>query len=127
MAHTGLFGVAEFFADTPPDIESGQVAGSHWPHSHAKVIKSFIDGLDACAFFRQELGFTPIRAKHAVANESTAIADQYADLADLFGKLHASCDDLFAAGFATNNLQKSHDVGRAEEVRADDSLGPLGG
>src|SRR5205823_445136 len=80
LAHTRLFRVAKFFADTPTDIQPSEVASRHRTHGHAVVVKGLINGLDACTLFHQELGFTPVRAEHAVADKAPAVADQHADL-----------------------------------------------
>ena len=61
--------------------------------------------------------------KHAIADESAAVADQHADLAQLLRKLHAGGDHFGAGGFAAHDFEQPHHVRGAEEVRADDAFG----
>ncbi len=73
-----------FLADTPANIESGQVAGGERAHRHPEIGKSLIHGFDACTFFDEELSFAAVRAKHAIANKTPAVANQHTDFAERF-------------------------------------------
>src|ERR1700758_998703 len=92
LANAGHFEVTIFFANAPTHIESGKVAGGEGPHGHAEIGESLVDGFDARAFFDQELRFAAIRAKHAIANKTPAVADEHSDLAKCFSELHARGD-----------------------------------
>ena len=58
------------------------------PKSAERLIHRF----DARAFFDQELCFAAVRTKHAIADKAAAVADEHADFAELFRKLHAGGD-----------------------------------
>src|SRR5512140_1993153 len=62
--------------------------------------------------------------EHAIADETAAVADQNADLSQLFRQLHAGGDHFFAAGFAPHDLEQAHDIGRTEKVSTDYGCGP---
>ena len=58
--------------------------------------------------------------EHAIAHEAAAIAHQHANLAQLLRELHAGGDHFFTGGFAANDFEQAHYVGRAEKMSADD-------
>ena len=95
-------------------------------HGHAEIVERLVDCFDAGAFFHQEHRFAHVGMEHAIAHEAAAVAHQHADLAQLFRELHAGGDHFFAGGFATHDFEQPHDVGRAEEMGADDGRGPRG-
>ena len=100
---------------SPARSLSGQRA-----HGHAEIVERLVDCFDAGAFFHQELRLADVGMEHAIADEAAAVADQHANLAQLFRKLHAGGDHFFAAGFAAHDFEQAHHVGRAEEMSADD-------
>src|SRR5579859_8196556 len=96
LADAGLFQVLKFLANAPADVESSKIADGERTHGHSVIVHRFVDSFDARAFFHQELRFTAVRAKHAVADKSSAIPHQHANLAQLFGQMHARGDHFFA-------------------------------
>src|SRR6266702_5040747 len=127
LTNTGLLQMTIFFADTPADIETREIPCGQWSHCHAEVVERFIHGLDASALFDEKLRFAAVRAKHAVAYKTRAIADENADFPEPFRKLHAGRDDFLARRRAPYDFEQTHDVGRAEEMRSDHRRGPRGG
>src|ERR1041385_5843409 len=81
LADAGLFQVLKFFANAPADIETSEVADGEGSHGHPVVVHRFVYRFNSSAFFHQKLRFTAVRAKHAVADEPSAIAHQHATLA----------------------------------------------
>src|SRR5580693_5292648 len=126
LAYSGLLQVAIFFADSPADIETREIADSERAHGHAEIVERGIDSLDAGALFQKKNGLADVRMEHAVADKSAAVPYQDADLADFFRELHARGDDFLAARFAADDFEQTHYVGGAEEVRADHSFGTCG-
>src|SRR6266851_6267105 len=123
LANAWLLQVTIFLADAPSNIETREVACGQRPHGHTVVVERFIDGFDARAFFYKELSFAAIGAEHAVADKTHAIADENSNFPEPFRKLHASGDDFPACRFASHDFQQTHDICRAEKMRADDELG----
>src|SRR5579872_1858857 len=80
-----FFQVSVLLANAPTHIEAGQVTGCQWTHSIAKIDQGFIDGFYLRSFFYEKLSFAPIRAEHAVANETATIPHQHTDFAQLLG------------------------------------------
>src|SRR6266704_1718617 len=126
LTNTGLLQMTIFFADTPADIETREIPCGQWSHCHAEVVERFIHGLDASALFDEKLRFAAVRAKHAVAYKTRAIADENADFPEPFRKLHAGRDDFLARRRAPYDFEQTHDVGRAEEMRSDHRWRPRG-
>src|SRR5580658_4541317 len=126
LADAGLLQVAIFLADSPADIESCEIANRERTHGHAEIIHRGIDGFDTRAFFQKKNGLADIRMKHAVADKAAAVPYEDADLADFLRELHAAGNDFFVAGFAANDFEEAHHVGRAEEMRADHGLRTCG-
>ena len=79
------------------------------------------------ALFDQKLRFAAVGTEHAVADEAAAVAHQHADLAQLLRELHAGGDHFLGCLLAAHDFKQPHHVGRTEEVRADDRVGPRGG
>src|SRR5467141_1556082 len=123
LSNTGLLQVTIFLADAPTDIETREISCRQRSHSHAEVVERFIDSFNAGALFDEELRFAAIRAKHAVAYETHAIADKNGDFPKSFRKLHASRDDFPVCRFASHDFKQTHDVGRAEKMRSDHEHG----
>src|SRR5438067_12086855 len=127
LADTGFFEMTVFFADAPANVETGEVSDCKGPHGHAEIVERAVNVLHGRSFFEKKHGLAHVGMKHAVADKAAAIADQHADFAELFRKLHARGDDFFARGFAADDFEQPHHVGRTEEVRPDDKLRPMRG
>ena len=110
----------------PADVEAGEVAHRERPHREAEVVEHAVDVPRHRAFQHQLLRLALALRQHAVADEAGAHADQHRDLADLLGELHRGGDDFLRGLVAAHDLQQLHDVGRREEVQADDVFRPLG-
>src|SRR5580700_5079333 len=104
LAYSGLLQVAIFFADSPADIETREIADSERAHGHAEIVERGIDSLDTGALFQKKNGLADVRMEHAVPDKSAAVPYQDADLADFLRKLHAGGDDFFAARFAADDF-----------------------
>src|SRR5580704_7148251 len=52
LPNPGLFRMPIFFADSPADIETREIADSERAHGHAKIVKRGIDSLDAGTLFQ---------------------------------------------------------------------------
>ena len=63
--------------------------------------------------------------QHAVADESVADADEHTDLADLARELHTGGNHALRRLLAAHDFEEPHDVGRREEMQADDEVRPL--
>src|SRR5437870_12866565 len=109
-------------ADPPTHIETRQISGCERPHRHAEVVECLIDHFHGRSLFNHELRLASIWMKHSIADKPATVADQHAYLSKLLGELHAGSNDVFAGQLATHNLQKAHDICRAEEVCADQGL-----
>ena len=119
--------MAIFFADAPAYVESGEVVGGERAHGHAEIVERLVDRFDAGSFLHQKDRLADVGMEHAIAHEAAAVADQHADLPQFFRQLHAGGDHFLAAGFAAHDFEQTHDVGRTEEVGADDRRRPRGG
>src|SRR5262249_55061084 len=110
------------FADTPADVESGQIAHREWAHGQAEVGQHLVDLLGRRAFEQQTLRLLSALMEHPIADEAVTDADQDRDLVDLPPDRHP---DRGLRGFlAAHDLEQAHDVGGTEEVHADYALGP---
>ncbi len=85
-----------------------------------------IDLLGRGTFFQQELGLVRVELQHAVADETVGIPGEHRHLAETLAELHHRDDRLRRAAFAAHVLEQLHDIGRAEEMRADHILRPGG-
>src|SRR5580704_3214793 len=56
LAYSGLLQVAIFFADSPADIETREIADSERAHGHTEIVERGIDSLDAGALFQKKNG-----------------------------------------------------------------------
>ncbi|MNX86533.1 hypothetical protein D3C86_1184190 [compost metagenome] len=70
------------------------------------------------------MSFAGIGFEHAVANEAEAHPGNHRDLANAFGDFQRSGQDIGGRGRAAHHFEQAHDIGRAEEVQADDVLWP---
>src|SRR5260370_16619825 len=122
LPNAGLLQVTIFLSDAPTHVEACEVAGGKRSHGHAEAAESFIDGFDAGTFFNKELGFAAIWTEHAVADKTHAVADEHCHFAEPLGKLHTGGNDLLGSSFAADDFEKTHDVGGAKQMRADDEF-----
>ena len=79
-----------------------------------------------CAGEEQVVAAWRVARDHAVADEAVADAGDHGDLLDALGKRHGADQHVVRGRRAAHDLQQPHDVGRAEEVQADDVLRPRG-
>src|SRR5579862_2405275 len=77
LAHAGFFEMAVFLADSPTDVETGEVTGGERSHRHAELDECGVDCFDRSAFFHQELRFAAIRTEHSISNKAAAVSDQH--------------------------------------------------
>ena len=75
---------------------------------------------------RPGTGPRAVDAKHAVADEAPAVADEHADLAERLRQRHRGRQDRGTGLPAADDLEQPHHVGRAEKVVADHLLRPRG-
>ncbi len=114
-------------AHIPADVQTGHVAHGERSHRHAEIIHDAIHILGLRAFLDQEGCLATIGMQHTVADKAVAVSGQHRDLADLLAHAHHRCDGLLRRLFAAHVFQQPHHIGGAEEMGADDILGPLGG
>ena len=55
LADAGLFQMAIFLADAPANVEAGEISGGERSHGHTEIGERFVHGLDARAFFNEEI------------------------------------------------------------------------
>jgi hypothetical protein len=94
LTNVRLFQMAIFFSDPPAHIEPRKVAGSQRSHGHSEVGERLVNRNNPGAFFDKELSLAAVWMKHAIAHKTTAVANQYANLAECFRQLH-TCGDHF--------------------------------
>ena len=123
-ARAGVAELAQLLPHAPRDVEAGHVVHGEDAHRHAEVGERAIDLLRRRAFLDQELRLVHVGEHHAVADEARAVADHHADLAEPLGQRQRRGHGLGRGGSPADDLDQPHDVGRAEEVQADDGLGP---
>ncbi|MOA19069.1 hypothetical protein D3C78_1394230 [compost metagenome] len=63
---------------------------------------------------------------HAVADEAVADTGNHGDLLDLLGDAHDRGQNVLAGLRAADDFQQLHDIGRTEEMQADNILRALG-
>ncbi len=127
LTYAGLFQMTIFLADAPAYVESGEIEGGQRAHGHAEIVERLVHRFDAGAFFHQKCRFAHVGMEHAIADEAAAIADQHADLAQFFRKLHAGGDHFLAGGLAAHDFEQTHHVRRTEKMCADDRRRPRSG
>src|ERR1019366_4711562 len=127
LADSRFFQVAVLLANAPAHVETRQVARCQRAHGVAEFDERLVYRFHVCAFFDQKLRSPPIWSKHTVAYKAAAASYQHADLAQLFGQLHAGGNYFFARLLSAHNLEQAHDIGRTEEVRPDHRFRPRRG
>src|SRR5690606_16191399 len=113
-------------ADAPAHVIARKVAHGERAHREAEVIEHPIDILDLRAFQNQLLRLFGPLCQHPVADEAVTDPHHDRDLADLLGKRHAGRHDGRARLFRAHFLKQLHNIGGAEEMKADDIVGPRG-
>src|SRR5690606_25467500 len=120
------FGVAQMcwpggclaLACRPADVQPRHVLHLQGAHSHAKTPQCAIDLSWGATFLQKEIGLARIVAHHTVADEAVTYANQHWDLANSLRETEYRSDDRVVSPCAFHHFQQTHDVGRAEEVRA---------
>ena len=113
-------------ADRLADVEARQIAHRKGSHGHAEVAQRAVDLLRRGALFQQKFRLAAVLKDHAVADETVADADHHRDLLQLLADGHGGGEHFIAGLLATYYFQQPHDVGRAEEMQADDVFRSLG-
>ena len=104
------------------DIDAAQIVHRPWSHSEPEIINGFVDLLHGRAFQQHLIGFADIaHDHHAVADKAKGVAnaDCHRRLADFFGQIDGSCQNLFGGFFCAYNFQQLHNVGGAEKMQPD--------
>src|SRR6266404_6756314 len=127
LPDAGFLQVSIFFANAPAYVESGKVVGGEWAHGHPEIVERLVDCFYAGALLHQKDRFTGVGMEHTIAHEAAAVADQHTNLPQSLRELHAGGHDFLATGFAAHDFEKTHDVGWAEEMCADDGCRARGG
>mmetsp|Transcript_48779 Transcript_48779/g.130929 ORF Transcript_48779/g.130929 Transcript_48779/m.130929 type:complete len:400 (-) Transcript_48779:383-1582(-) len=119
--HVGLcllIHISGCLALLPEELLAHQVAQAHRSHGHAELFGNTLHLLDRGTLLDNLLGFRSVGSDHAVADEAIAIADEHGLLAQQLAHGHACSDGLFAGLCSAHILEKLHDVGWREKVRA---------
>mmetsp|Transcript_85964 Transcript_85964/g.219082 ORF Transcript_85964/g.219082 Transcript_85964/m.219082 type:complete len:400 (+) Transcript_85964:91-1290(+) len=126
--HVGLcllIHISGCLALLPEQLLAHQVAQAHRSHGHAELFGNTLHLLDRGTLLDNLLGFRSVGRDHAVADEAIAIADEHGLLAEQLAHGHACSDGLFAGLCSAHILEKLHDVGWREKVRAHATGGVL--
>mmetsp|Transcript_130660 Transcript_130660/g.419028 ORF Transcript_130660/g.419028 Transcript_130660/m.419028 type:complete len:342 (+) Transcript_130660:390-1415(+) len=126
--HVGLcllIHISGCLALLPEELLAHQVAQAHRSHGHAELFGNTLHLLDRGTLLDNLLGFRSVGSDHAVADEAIAIADEHGLLAQQLAHGHACSDGLFAGLCSAHILEKLHDVGWREKVRAHATGGVL--
>ena len=126
--------LAQHFADRrrgrllllPTNIKASEIAHRERPHGEAKVEQHLVDLGGRGSFEQHALSFGTAHEQHAVADEARAHTDHGRNLANLFTDRHRGRDDAVGRLVTAYVLEQLHDVGRAEEVHTNDTLGAAG-
>ena len=125
LHHVRVFFVLAL-ADGPADVATSQVRHAQRAHGKAELLDGLVDLLHAGAFFQHQQGFTLVLVDHAVADKAITHARHHGGFLDGFGQFHGSGQHVFGGFLTTHHFQQLHDVGRAEEVQADNVFRALG-
>src|SRR5262249_50650563 len=119
--------LAPTLADAPADVEPSEVTHREWPHWEAEIVQDLVDLVRQRALEEEPLGLLAALVEHAIANEAVTHTQQDGHLADALAHRHRRRDSRLGRFGAAHVFEQPHDVGRAEEVHADDGLRPAGG
>ena len=113
-------------ARPPAEIEPDQIVHLKRPHRHAEAGDDAINLIGGRALQNDLSRLLRITAQHAVADETGRVAGEHGYFRERLTQLHHGRNCLDGGLFAAHHFQKSHHVGRAEEVHADHGAGPAG-
>ena len=113
------------FAIAPADVEAGKIAHGERPHRKAEFGQCAVDLMRQGALEQQALGLDRAGAQHAVADKAVAISNHHRHLAEFAAERHGGGHHVRRGGLAAHDFQKPHDVGGAEEMRAEHRGWPL--
>jgi len=118
--HARLVRVVIFAADLGPDVDPCEVEHGEGAHGKTKTLRTegSVHLRGRGALLHEASGLLRVGLKHAVADESKAIAGEHGRLADGLAHLHGSGDRRLAGLFAPDVFEQGHHVGRREKVRA---------
>src|SRR5262249_47490464 len=119
--------LATALADAPADVEPGEGAHREWPHREAEGVGDVVDLVRQRALEEEPLGLLAALVEHAIADEAVAHTYEDGHLADALAHRRRRRNRRLRRFGAAHVLEQPHDVGRAEEMHADDGLRPVGG
>ncbi|MNE35757.1 hypothetical protein D3C80_1295340 [compost metagenome] len=112
------------FAHQEADIDARQIVHGDDSHRHAEASEHVVNLRRRGTFQQQTVSLARIRFEHAIADKAEAHPGNHRDLADAFCDFQRRGQDIGGRGRAAHHFEQAHDVGRAEEVQADDVLWP---
>src|SRR6185503_298786 len=112
-------------ADAPAHVQAGEVAHRERTHREAEIGEDLVPLVGQRALQDELLGLAPALVEHAIAHEAVADADQHRHLGDAAAHAHRGGDHILGRLLAADDLEQAHHVGGAEEVHADDVVGPF--
>ena len=102
------------------DVEAGEIGDGVGPHRHAIGLHRGVDILRQRAVLDREIGHRPPRRENAVANKAITIAAHNGQLAHALADGNSGLYRIARRLCAFDHLDEPHDVGRREEMHADD-------
>ena len=124
LARARLLELVQFLPHAPRDVEAAHVVHGEDAHRHAPVGQHAIDLLGRCAVLDEELRLVHVGEHHPVADEPGTVAHGDADFAQPLRERQRGREHARARCRPAHDFDQPHHVRRAEEVQADDRLGP---
>src|SRR5580704_7652278 len=82
LTNAGHFQVPILLSNAPANVETCEIADGERPHGIAEIDESLIHGFNASTFFDEELCFTAVGTKHAIADEASTVANEHSHFAE---------------------------------------------